>query len=62
MSEAFRAALASAAPTVATGFAGRTGLSVAGEQASFRPVTDAMLKRLPPDERLMFRGNDPAWN
>jgi alcohol dehydrogenase (cytochrome c) len=62
MSDAFRAALASAAPAVATGAAGRTGISVAGELASFRPVTDAMLKRLPADDWLMIRGNYQAWN
>jgi alcohol dehydrogenase (cytochrome c) len=62
MSEAFRAALASAAPATATGAAGRTGISVAGEVASFRPVTDAMLRRLPADDWLMIRGNYQAWN
>ena len=37
MSEAFRASLASAAPAAApTGAAGRTGISVAGQLASFR--------------------------
>jgi alcohol dehydrogenase (cytochrome c) len=63
MSDAFRAALASAAPAAApTGAAGRTGISVAGELANFRPVTDAMLRRLPADDWLMIRGNYQAWN
>ena len=62
MSDAFRAALASAAPAAPTGAAGRTGISVAGELASFRPVTDAMLQRLPADDWLMIRGNYQAWN
>jgi alcohol dehydrogenase (cytochrome c) len=63
MSEAFRAALASAAPAAPpTGVAGRTGISVAGELATFRPVTDAMLRRLPADDWLMIRGNYQAWN
>ena len=63
MSDAFRAALASAAPAAApAGAAGRTGISVAGELAGFRPVTDAMLKRLPADDWLMIRGNYQAWN
>jgi alcohol dehydrogenase (cytochrome c) len=62
MSDAFRAALASAAPAAAAGAAGRTGLTVAGELASFRPVTDAMLRRLPADDWLMIRGNYQAWN
>jgi alcohol dehydrogenase (cytochrome c) len=62
MSDAFRAALASAAPAVATGAAGRTGITVAGTLAAFRPVTDAMLKRLPADDWLMIRGNYQAWN
>src|SRR5262245_16938385 len=45
MSDAFRTALASAAPAAPTGAAGRTGISVAGEVASLPPVTGAMLKR-----------------
>jgi alcohol dehydrogenase (cytochrome c) len=63
MSDAFRAALASTAPAAApTAAAGRTGLSVAGQLGSFRPVTDAMLRRLPADDWLMIRGNYHAWN
>jgi alcohol dehydrogenase (cytochrome c) len=63
MSEEFRAALARAAPAAApTGAAGRTGISVAGEVSSYRPVTDAMLRRLPADDWLMIRGNYQAWN
>ena len=63
MSEAFRASLASAAPAAApTGAAGRTGITVAGQLPSYRPVTDAMLKRLPADDWLMIRGNYQAWN
>ena len=47
--DAFRAALASAAPGRSpTGAAGRTGISVAGEVASFEPVTDAMLRACRP--------------
>jgi alcohol dehydrogenase (cytochrome c) len=63
MSDAFRAALASAAPVAPpTAAAGRTGISVAGELGTFRPVTDAMLRRLPADDWLMIRGNYQAWN
>jgi alcohol dehydrogenase (cytochrome c) len=62
MSDAFRAALASAAPAAPTGAAGQTGISVAGAVAGFRPVTDAMLRRLPADDWLMIRGNYQAWN
>jgi PQQ-dependent dehydrogenase (methanol/ethanol family) len=62
MSDAFRASLASAAPAAPAGAAGRTGISVGGQLASFRPVTDAMLKRLPADDWLMIRGNYQAWN
>ncbi len=62
MSDAFRAALASAAPAGPAGAAGLTGISVAGELTSFRPVTDAMLRRLPADDWLMIRGNYQAWN
>jgi alcohol dehydrogenase (cytochrome c) len=61
MPEAFRAALASAVPA-GSALGGRTGISVAGEVASFRPVTDAMLRRLPADDWLMIRGNYQAWN
>src|SRR5262245_31617852 len=50
MAESFRASLASEAPAAPTGAAGRTGISVGGELKSFRPVTDAMLKRLPADD------------
>jgi len=62
MSDSFRTALASAAPAAPVGAAGRTGISVAGALTSFRPVTDAMLKRLPADDWLMIRGNYQAWN
>jgi len=62
MTDAFRAALASAAPTGPAGAVGRTGISVEGAVANFRPVTDAMLKRLPADDWLMIRGNYQAWN
>jgi len=62
MPDSFRAALASAAPAVAAGAAGRTGITIAGELATFRPVTDAMLRRLPADDWLMIRGNYQAWN
>jgi alcohol dehydrogenase (cytochrome c) len=63
MPEAFRAALASAVPAAAAATAvGRTGISVAGQVATFRPVTDAMLRRLPADDWLMIRGNYQAWN
>ena len=62
MSDAFRAALASAAPAGTTAATGRTGISVAGAVANFRPVTDAMLRRLPADDWLMIRGNYQAWN
>jgi alcohol dehydrogenase (cytochrome c) len=62
MAESFRAALASAAPSGPTAAAGRTGISVAGRVATFRPVTDAMLRSLPADDWLMIRGNYQAWN
>jgi alcohol dehydrogenase (cytochrome c) len=63
MTDAFRAALASAAPAGAAAAAGgRTGITVEGTVASFRPVTDAMLRRLPADDWLMIRGNYQAWN
>jgi len=62
MSDAFRSVLARTAPAAPAGAAGRTGISVAGELPSFRPVTDAMLKRLPADDWLMIRGNYQAWN
>ena len=62
MSDSFKAALASAAPAGTAAATGRTGITVAGELASFRPVTDAMLKSLPSDDWLMIRGNYQAWN
>jgi alcohol dehydrogenase (cytochrome c) len=62
MSDAVRAAIASTVPAGTASAAGRTGISVAGEVASFRPVTDAMLRRLPADDWLMIRGNYQAWN
>jgi len=62
MTDAFRAALASAVPAGPAGAVGRTGISVEGAVANFRPVTDAMLKRLPADDWLMIRGNYQAWN
>jgi alcohol dehydrogenase (cytochrome c) len=39
-----------------------TGLSVAGEVASYRPVTQAMLEKPDPADWLMIRGNYQAWN
>jgi S-disulfanyl-L-cysteine oxidoreductase SoxD len=57
MSDAFRAALATAAPAGPAGAAGVTGVSVAGQVAGFNPVTDAMLRRLPADDWLMIRGH-----
>src|SRR5262245_5802255 len=62
MTDAFRAALATAAPAGAAEGGGRTGITVAGQLPSFRPVTDAMLRRLPADDWLMIRGNYQAWN
>jgi alcohol dehydrogenase (cytochrome c) len=61
MPEAFRAALASAVPA-GSGSTGRTGISVVGEVADYRPVTDAMLRSLPAADWLMIRGNYQAWN
>src|SRR5688572_9806072 len=52
MSDSVRAALASAAPSVPTAGAGRTGMTVTGQVAGFRPVTDAMLRSLPADDWL----------
>jgi alcohol dehydrogenase (cytochrome c) len=62
MPDAVRAAIASTVPAGTASAAGRTGISVAGQVASFRPVTDAMLRRLPADDWLMIRGNYQAWN
>jgi alcohol dehydrogenase (cytochrome c) len=63
MPDAFRAALASVAPAAGpAGSAGVTGISVAGEVQGFRPVTDAMLRKLPADDWLMIRGNYQAWS
>jgi PQQ-dependent dehydrogenase (methanol/ethanol family) len=61
MSEAFRAALASAVPS-GPSVGGGTGLTVTGEVARYTPVTDAMLRRLPAADWLMVRGNYKAWN
>ena len=49
-------------PQAPTGARRPTGISVAGEVAGFRPVTDAMLRRPPADDWLMIRGNYQAWN
>jgi len=61
MPDAFRAALASAVPA-GSGALGRTGISVVGEVANYRPVTDALLRNLPAADWLMIRGNYQAWN
>jgi alcohol dehydrogenase (cytochrome c) len=61
MTDAFRAALATAAPAAATG-GGRTGISVAGNAERVRPVTDADLRAQPGADWLMMRGNYRAWN
>ena len=61
MTDAFRAALASAVPAgPSTG--GRTGISVAGNAERVRPVTDADLRAQPGADWLMMRGNYRAWN
>jgi alcohol dehydrogenase (cytochrome c) len=62
MSDSVRAALASAVPSAPSAAAGRTGITVTGQVAGFRPVTDAMLRSLPADDWLMIRGNYQAWN
>ncbi|HUQ51394.1 MAG TPA: PQQ-binding-like beta-propeller repeat protein [Gammaproteobacteria bacterium] len=62
MADSVRAAIASTVPAGAASAAGRTGISVAGQIEGFRPVTDAMLRRLPADDWLMIRGNYQAWN
>ena len=62
MSDAFRAALASAAPAGARPARGPTGHQRCRRVAGFTPVTDAMLRRLPADDWLMIRGNYQAWN
>jgi alcohol dehydrogenase (cytochrome c) len=61
MSDAFRAALASAIPA-GTAAGGRTGLSVAGTAERVRPVSDAELRAVPGADWLMIRGNYQAWN
>jgi alcohol dehydrogenase (cytochrome c) len=61
MPDAFRAALASAVPA-GSGATGRSGISVVGEVANYRPVTDALLRSLPAADWLMIRGNYQAWN
>ena len=61
MSDAFRAALASAAPAAGAA-TGRTGISVVGNVANLAPVTDEMLRRSPNADWLMIRGNYRAWN
>jgi alcohol dehydrogenase (cytochrome c) len=38
------------------------GLTVAGEVANFRPVTDEMLRNPPPGDWLMMRRNYQAWS
>jgi alcohol dehydrogenase (cytochrome c) len=38
------------------------GLTVAGEVANFRPVTDEMLRHPPPGDWLMLRRNYQAWS
>ena len=62
MTDAFRAALATAAPAGGPTVGGRTGLSVAGTASRVRPVTDADLRALPNADWLMIRGNYQAWN
>jgi alcohol dehydrogenase (cytochrome c) len=63
MPDALQAVLANAASAApAMGAAGITGISVAGEVPSFKPVTDAMLRQVPADDWLMIRGNYQAWN
>jgi len=61
MTDAFRAALASAVPAAAS-TGGRTGISVAGNAERVRPVTDADLRAQPGADWLMMRGNYRAWN
>jgi PQQ-dependent dehydrogenase (methanol/ethanol family) len=57
-----RDALAAAAPA-ASGIAERpTGVTVAGNVARFRPVTQSMLERPDSADWLMIRGNYQAWN
>ena len=62
MTDAFRAALASAAPRARRAQAAAPVSASKATVANFRPVTDAMLKRLPADDWLMIRGNYQAWN
>jgi alcohol dehydrogenase (cytochrome c) len=62
MTDAFRAALASAAPAGAATVGGPTGITVAGNAARVRPVSDADLRALPRADWLMIRGSYPAWN
>ena len=61
MTDAFRAALATAGPAVAS-VGGRTGISVAGNADRVRPVSDADLRAQAGADWLMIRGNYRAWN
>ena len=61
MSDAFRAALASAIPA-GTAAGGITGISVAGTAERVRPVSDSDLRAMPAADWLMIRGNYEAWN
>ncbi len=62
MTDAFRAALATAAPAGAATVGGLPGISVAGNAERVRPVGDAELRALPGADWLMIRGNYQAWN
>jgi alcohol dehydrogenase (cytochrome c) len=60
---ALREALASAAPAGGPAIQARpTGVTVRGEVANYRPVTQAMLENPDPADWLMIRGNYQAWN
>jgi alcohol dehydrogenase (cytochrome c) len=61
MTDAFRAALASAVPAAGSA-GGKTGISVIGNAERVRSVTDADLKAQPGADWLMIRGNYKAWN
>jgi alcohol dehydrogenase (cytochrome c) len=60
---ALREALASAAPAGGSPVQSRpTGVTVAGQVPSYRPVTQAMLENPDAADWLMIRGNYQAWN
>ena len=56
------AAAAAAAPPAQPAELSEGGITVAGEVAGYRPVTDAMLRNQDPGDWLMIRRNYEAWS